>query len=435
MAAEPAGFEDIRREGYQRFAQAVVGAYVRMVPVLLGFCLVLAWLERLWWRRYALFGVVAALLWFTFLERRRVTTPSDRPLLPGFAQVGSMVGMILIIGPMTGGILSPFATQLAYSAVLWSFAATGGISLAAVLIAGAAIWGSMVVALYGNYFMPSAFVDAGGRLSPVFYVSEAAMFSAALYLGRDAGRALRHMGDDMLRRSLSMRDEMLQLHADRARELTTLSGEIAHELKNPLASLKGLTSLIALDPGRAVERAAVMKGEIERMQAILQDFLNFARPLVPLQVEDTDLRELAGEVIYLHEGLALARGVALTIEPGEPLALPCDPRKVKQVLVNLVQNALDASAQGGPVSIAFGIDGAYGWVQVRDRGLGLAAALGPVGDGGPQAGATTKAHGSGIGLTIVRALAEQHGGRFRLANRQGGGCSAELSLPLSSPAG
>jgi two-component system sensor histidine kinase HydH len=167
------------------------------------------------------------------------------------------------------------------------------------------------------------------------------------------------------------------------------------------------------------------------MQSILHDFLNFARPLGPLRLEEHDLRDLCGEVVYLHEGLAHGRGIALSVEPGVSLSLPCDARKIKQLLVNLVQNALEASADGSPITLAAGVEGEFGCVQVRDRGAGLPAELAV---SGPLAGATTKAHGSGIGLTIVRALAEQHGGRFRLFNRDGGGCVAELALPLRAAA-
>jgi signal transduction histidine kinase len=118
--------------------------------------------------------------------------------------------------------------------------------------------------------------------------------------------------------------------------------------------------------------------------------------------------------------------VTLSLSANGGLVVRCDARKVKQVLINLMQNALDASSSGGSVAIELDDHGGDGVVRVCDRGSGLPgellARL-------CEPGVTTKAHGSGLGLTIVRMIAEQHGGRFALANRDGGGCVAELRLP------
>jgi signal transduction histidine kinase len=103
----------------------------------------------------------------------------------------------------------------------------------------------------------------------------------------------------------------------------------------------------------------------------------------------------------------------------------CDPNKVKQVLINLVQNALDASPEGGElqVSVESGADDVV--LVVEDEGPGIDGELGDV----FQPGITSKSGGSGIGLTIARALARQHGGELTLARRDGKGIRAELRLP------
>ncbi len=110
----------------------------------------------------------------------------------------------------------------------------------------------------------------------------------------------------------------------------------------------------------------------------------------------------------------------------------CDPRKVKQVLINLVQNAIEASPRGAEVALEPDVDPRGGArVRVLDRGSGVDAALGEL---VWQPGVTTKATGSGLGLTIARAIARQHGGDLVLRPREGGGTVAELSLPGDLPA-
>jgi signal transduction histidine kinase len=166
------------------------------------------------------------------------------------------------------------------------------------------------------------------------------------------------------------------------------------------------------------------------MQSVLDGFLDLSRPLVPLALGSCDLGALCRETAALHEGMARERGVEVAASPGAVLAR-CDPRKVKQVLINLVQNAIEASPRGAEVLLEAAPAAAGGArVRVLDRGPGVDAALGEL---VWQPGVTTKPTGSGLGLTIARAIARQHGGELALAPREGGGTAAELSLPGEPP--
>jgi signal transduction histidine kinase len=166
------------------------------------------------------------------------------------------------------------------------------------------------------------------------------------------------------------------------------------------------------------------------MQTILDEFLNFSRPLGPLAREPVDLVELCRSVIALHEGQLRASGIAVAVDATARVSAPCDPRKVKQVMINLVQNAIEASPSGGELRVELHDSDGGARVRVCDRGGGLDAAIATHAF---DAGATTKPKGSGLGLTIARALARQHGGDLSLANRDGGGCVAELTLPGGAP--
>jgi two-component system sensor histidine kinase HydH len=145
-----------------------------------------------------------------------------------------------------------------------------------------------------------------------------------------------------------------------------------------------------------------------------------------------DAGALCREVAALHEGLARERGVELAVRSGS-VAVRCDPRKTKQVLINLVQNAIDASPHGAAVEIeAEPSPGGGARVRVLDRGRGVVPALAAAVF---SPGVTTKSEGSGLGLTIARSLARQHGGDVALAPRPGGGTAAELVLPGPRAAG
>jgi two-component system, NtrC family, sensor histidine kinase HydH len=172
---------------------------------------------------------------------------------------------------------------------------------------------------------------------------------------------------------------------------------------------------------------AAQGSEAARMQKILEEFLNISRPLSPLVLQTIDAVGLSGEVVGLFEGLGRERQLLIALS-GQPAELRCDPRKIKQLLINLIQNAVEASSSDGEVDVVVEArrDGAA--IRVLDRGHGLSGA---VPDRVFLPGVTPKPHGSGLGLTIARSIAEQHGGRLTLSAREGGGRVAELIVPRS----
>ena len=129
----------------------------------------------------------------------------------------------------------------------------------------------------------------------------------------------------------------------------------------------------------------------------------------------------------MHEGLAHERNVPMIVR-ANAVSVRCDPRKIKQAVINLVQNALEASPAGATVEMVAESAGPGGEVSLRilDRGAGIEDGLR---DKVFEPGVTTKARGSGLGLTIARALSRQHGGDLALLAREGGGCAAVMRLP------
>jgi two-component system, NtrC family, sensor histidine kinase HydH len=424
----PPGFVEIQREELSRLFGRVTLVRLAVVPVMVA---VMAWLlvhPVTPWRRNVLvtLGLAAAVLFVHEVLRHRRRGLGRRAFAVNFAfaSVGQAVAALA-----TGGLESPFFFAMFPMALVSAAVVESPLVFLLVGVQAVEVWlmAWVQIASWLPHLNPSWF---GGDRVPGWndaHVLWSAGF-ATVGLGVVAflGRGIRNSFQGMVRRGLEAREEALRAHQDRAHELAALSGEIAHELKNPLASIKGLSALLAQEApaGKPAERLQVLRREVDRMQGILDEFLNFSRPLVPLSVETVDTWALLREVVQMHEGMAHERNLRLSLQ-SSPEAIRCDPRKIKQAVINLVQNAMEASASGGAVEIA-AEQGEDTRIRVLDRGPGIEPALV---DKVFEPGVTSKPRGSGLGLTIARALARQHGGDLALSCREGGGTIAEIRLP------
>jgi signal transduction histidine kinase len=221
------------------------------------------------------------------------------------------------------------------------------------------------------------------------------------------------------------------LRAEQLSAVGQLAAGAAHELRNPLTSIK---MLVQADRERAEWRGlpdqhlALIEREIRRMERCLQVFLDFARPPRP-ECRLLDLATVVEQSYAVLGGRARKQGVALKFTPPEPpLLVEADAGQLQQLVVNLALNALDVMPEGGVLEVTLG-RGPDGQAELRvlDSGPGIPAGLLPRLF---EPFVSTKETGLGLGLVVSRRIAESHQGSLQAANRPAGGACFTLRLPL-----
>jgi signal transduction histidine kinase len=210
---------------------------------------------------------------------------------------------------------------------------------------------------------------------------------------------------------------------------------LAHEIRNPLNAAvlqlhllgRHIDKLPVDDEFRSALRgkAKIVGDEVGRLSRLLTEFLDLARPR-GIASELVHLGELVEGVLDLEQGSASARGVVIERDPKSECVLLGDAEKLKQVVLNLVMNSLEAMKEGGILRVRAFYDGDRIRLVVEDTGAGIEpSALAQVFD--PFF--TTKEAGTGLGLSIVRKIVEQHGGEVRIDSERGVGTRATVTLP------
>ncbi len=233
------------------------------------------------------------------------------------------------------------------------------------------------------------------------------------------------------------KSQHLLARSDRLAALGTLAAGIAHEIRNPLVSIHTLTQLLPEridDPEFRTSFLQIATQEIARVCGLIDNLLNFARPL-PSAVREVDLHALLGQLVQLLGGQARKKNLRLTLvsDPSLPPLL-VDEGQIKQVFMNLVLNAFQATPAGGEIVIAVqvlpGFRGKdYCRVEVRDMGPGIP----------PEHKEqifdpffTTKDSGTGLGLFLAHQIVAEHGGYMDVESRGERGTSFYVYLPCTS---
>jgi signal transduction histidine kinase len=229
------------------------------------------------------------------------------------------------------------------------------------------------------------------------------------------------------------REELCSVGEDATRQLEGAAAHLAHEMKNPLASIKCLSAHLArgcsLDR-RTVERLEVVSAEADRLESIVDGFLSMSRGLGELYLERTRPYEVAHELKLLLEARAAEAGVTLEVTGRADLEIVADPRKLHRALFYLTMNAVQASAAGQTVTVDVGaaLPAGASQIKVIDRGEGMTKETLERLKRPPFVGRKGSA-GAGLGVAVARALVEQHGGRLDHESAPGRGTTATIELP------
>jgi signal transduction histidine kinase len=221
------------------------------------------------------------------------------------------------------------------------------------------------------------------------------------------------------------------LRAEQLAAVGHLAAGVAHEIRNPLTGIKFLVEA-ALRPANpsplAPEDLRLIRQEVVRIERTVQGLLDFAR-MPPPDRRPHDFRELVGEAAAVARGRAETKPVTLRVDsPAEPVTATVDRDQMLSLLTNLLFNAIEAAPVGGEVGVALRAAGGGLTVEVTDTGPGID----PVMSGRLFTPfATTKPTGTGLGLTLARRIAAEHGGTLTGTNRPGGGAEFTLTLQAS----
>jgi signal transduction histidine kinase len=348
---------------------------------------------------------------------------------PQFAAPLMAYALTLAVVPVIGG---PGALAFPIPSLLWC-ALVYGLATTAWLNLSFAVWALLVVGANATAFgleldTPTEVLSLriGVMLGALGPLTVASVMSARAELLREARRARKSAEDAMAARAL-------------------LLATMAHELRSPLTSVVGFSSMMArqafgplgnpkyLDYAQSIELAG------SHLSDLVTDLLDTAKieagqiELAPARASSRDITE---QSLRLVRGLALEAQVTVTVEAGTWPDVWADPRAVKQVLINLLSNAIKFSDPDSAVTVSSVVEGDALAICVTDQGCGIAPQdLADLGRAYAQAGdPETRRQGTGLGLAFSRDLVQRHGGRLRIESAIGAGTSVTFDLPLAERA-
>jgi signal transduction histidine kinase len=219
--------------------------------------------------------------------------------------------------------------------------------------------------------------------------------------------------------------------ARRLTAINSLTGRVAHEIKNPLNSialrLEMLRSQVAAEQSGTESEIAILSEEVTRLDRVVRTFLDFNRP-VEMALEDVDLAEVVAEIVHLLGPEAERGGIRIRYaRPSSPVVVNGDSNLLRQAVMNVAVNAMEAMGGGGTLTFEIAPGPETCTLAIADTGPGIP----------PESREkifqlyyTTKAHGSGIGLAMTFRAVQLHGGTIEIESEAGHGATFRLTLPL-----
>ena len=235
--------------------------------------------------------------------------------------------------------------------------------------------------------------------------------------------------EELVRRMERLEREVQQ--ADKLKAVSTLAAGLAHEIKNPLTSIKAFTEALGDrydDPIFREKFQKIVGGEVARINLIVTQLLEFAKPAAP-HLEATTIAKLLDETLDLLNSETVRRRIEVERAYGATDAIQADPQQLRQVFLNLFLNSLEAmNGSGGRLAVSMRREGSRLTVAIEDSGAGISKEhLSHIFD--PFF--TTKSAGTGLGLSIVRSIITEHHGTIAFESQPHHGTTCTLTFPLS----
>ena len=235
------------------------------------------------------------------------------------------------------------------------------------------------------------------------------------------------------RYSVSLQSRKMLLERQNAEKLALvgeLAAGMAHEIRNPLTAIKGFSDLLKSKEKYRDDREIfeLLASSVDHIEGIVRETLLLARPQ-KMEIGKIDLEELMNDTCTFMNNEALLQEIKLECNKGDKkLFAKGDRLHLKQVLINIVKNALEATPKGGKVAVKLEkIDSMTAKITVSDTGVGIKPEL------IDRVGIpffTTKAEGTGLGLSVCRRVIEEHNGTIKISSTLGKGTNIEIYLPL-----
>jgi two-component system sporulation sensor kinase A len=270
--------------------------------------------------------------------------------------------------------------------------------------------------IQGNFFSYVKIVSISLHL--FYFIGGIAFFNWCL---KKLGRQAHEVSE---RKSL----ELLQ-----ASEKLVIAGQmaagIAHEIRNPLTSLKGFLKLMQTGSGGKKEYFNIMDSELDRIELILSELLLLAKPQHEMFFQKKELLNLLQQIIVLLEPQAILNNIQLmTRSLPDQLYINASENHMKQVFINIIKNAIEAMPNGGEIIVEVKQTDGQVRVSITDQGFGIPEEhLTKLG----EPFFSTKQTGTGLGLAITHQIVENHGGTIKISSKLGEGTIFDVLLPLA----
>lgn len=343
--------------------------------------------------------------------------------------IAKLVGGWLLIG-YTGGVQSTYYLVLLFPVI--SAAATLGV-ISTLAFTGLACSSYVSFLLFVDWRVFDIHQDQIDELIRrlLFLAISGLLVNTLAEALREQSVRYKALAEELAATNRSLREAEKQVRrAERLAALGQLTAGLAHELRNPLGTIKGsadmLNQNLPADDEIARELAGYISSEVDRTNSLVSRFLDFARPL-ELRRATADLSEVISAAARSIKRDAERLQVTLDVQAPHPIAFPLDAELMERVVVNLILNAMQASQPGSTVTVAAQGARNEAILEVIDHGIGIApdrieSIFNPF--------VTTKSDGTGLGLAIVAKIVDEHGGKINVQSTPGQGTTFTVTLPI-----